>query len=225
MGPWWGTSTFAEEKPAIHKVYMSNKYKVDPYPYLYEGMTTLNDFRKLYCPSKLLEQPKGYLKCVNVDTIDDGQLTSRFEQFVRDYDGTKPIDNHLRLQVAFLVYNSKSYGAPLPISALYNASEAHDGWNKIANTRGLVVANDEMAVGRKSARRFNLSLVSNATKQKICKIFALDYCCLNLVLPDVCRPDNQNNNDVHCTVERKSVKDETGKSLSKLVIQSYRSSS
>ena len=225
MGPWWGKGNLAEEKPAIHKAYTSNKHKVDPYPYLYEGMTTLNDFRKMYCPSEILEQPKGYLKCINVETIDDGQLTSRFEQFVRDYDGMKPIDNHLRLQVAFLVYNSKSYGAPLPISALYNSSEAHEGWDEIASTRGLFIAKDEMTRGRKNARRFNLSLVTNATKQKICQIFALDYCCLNLVLPDICRSDDHNSSTVYCTVERKSVKDESGTPLSKLVIQSYRSDS
>jgi hypothetical protein len=222
MGPWWGAGELAEEKPALHKVYMSNKHKVDPYPYLYEGMTTLDDFRKMYCPGELLEQKNGYLKCVDVETIDQGNLTSRFEQFVRDYDGTDPFDNHLKLQVAFLLFNSKSHGAPLPVSAIYNASSAHEEWGNIAREKGVILHDDEMTHGRKRPRRFNLNLVRNATKQKICKILALDYCCLNLELPDVCR-SYDDASGVFCTLEQRDITDQSGLIFSKLVIQSYRS--
>lgn len=221
MGPWWGSGSFAEEKPAIHKSYMSNKHKIDPYSYLYEGMGSINDFRKMYCPSELLEQKNGYIKCTEVNTIDDGSLTRRFEHFVNDYDGTDPFDSHLRLQVSFLVYNSRSNGAPLPVRSIYNASNAHAGWRDIAIEKGVVLPNDGTTLGRKNSRKFNLSLVSNATKQKICQIVALDYCCLNLQLPDVCKTEDVRDG-VFCTLEQKNVKDQRGKAYDALVIQAYR---
>lgn len=222
MGPWWGSGSFAEEKPAIHKAYMSNKHKIDPYSYLYEGMDTIYDFRKMYCPRQLLEQRNGYVNCSDIDTIDDGNLTRRFERFVHDYDGLKPFDNHLRLQVSFLVYNFRSNGAPLPVTSIYNASEAHAGWNIIAKDRGVVLPHDRMTHGRKNSRRFNLSLVSNETKQKICQIVALDYCCLNLQLPEVCKTDDHSKG-VFCTLEQMNVKDPNGNAYEKLAIQAYRS--
>lgn len=223
MGPWWGTDNFAQEKPGLHKAYMSNRHKVEPYPYLYEDMKEIYDYRKMYCPRDVLDELDGYSKCVNIDTIDDGNLTRRFEQFVHDYDGTKPIDNHLRLQIAFLVYNSRSNGAPLPVSAIYNASDAHGEWAAIAHEKGVIVANDEMTHGRKTPRRFNLSLVTNATKQRICQLLALDYCCLNMELPEVCRLGDEDENAIFCTLEEKDVKDQIGRLSNKLVIQSYRS--
>ncbi|KAL7483734.1 hypothetical protein ACHAW6_009371 [Cyclotella cf. meneghiniana] len=201
MGPWWGVGELAQEKPALHKVYESNKHKIEPYPYLYEGMNTIDDFRKMYCPAELLEE--NYLKCTDADTIDDGDLTRRFESFVRDYDGRHPFDSHLRLQVAFLVYNSRSTGAPLPITFLYNASEADKGWSRIASDKGIEIPQEDMVYGRKSSRRFNLNLVSNDTKRKICRILALDYCCLNLELPDVCQFDTEERSDgVFCVLEK-----------------------
>lgn len=223
MGPWWATDNFAKEKPGLHKAYMSNRHKVEPYPYLYEGMKDIYDFRKMYCPREILDEVDGYLKCVNIDTIDDGNLTRRFEQFVHDYEGTHPIDNHLRLQIAFLVYNSRSNGAPLPLSAIYNASDAHGGWATIAQEKGVIIATEEMTHGRKNPRRFNLSLVTDATKQRICKLMALDYCCLNMELPEVCRLGDEDNNAIFCTLEEKDVMDQIGRLSSKLVIQSYRS--
>ena len=166
MGPWWASDTFAEQKPTMYKTYISNKHKVDPYPYLYEGIHTIDDYRKLFCPNKLLEQKNGYLMCNDVETIDNGNLTSRFEQFVRDYDGTKPFDTHLKLQVAFLMYNSKSHGAPLPITNIYNASEAQEGWNVFAKEKGVTIPTNEITYARKNSRKLNLSLVSNETKKK-----------------------------------------------------------
>lgn len=199
MGPWWNEVDFAKTSPGLAKVYTSNKHKVDPYPYLYKDMQTIDDFRRLYCPHELLQQ--SYAKCVDAATIDEGNLTSRFEQFARDYDGREPFDNHLKLQVAFLVYNSRSNGEPLPISAIYNASEAEKGWTAISSDHGVEIPKDGMVYGRKNARRFNMNLVSNATKQKICQISALDYCCLNVELPGVCR-SKQGDEDVVCVLEK-----------------------
>ncbi|KAL3782773.1 hypothetical protein HJC23_003094 [Cyclotella cryptica] len=224
MGPWWGAGEFVHEKPALHRLYESNKHKVEPYPYLYEGMKTMEDFRKLYCPSELLEQ--NYILCNDANTIDDGDLTRRFEQFVRDYDGRKPFDSHLRLQVAFLVYNSRLNGAPLPITYLYNASEADKGWSDIANDKGIEIPKEDMVFGRKSSRRFNLNLVSNETKRKICQIVALDYCCLNLKLPEACKFTNDSYDGVFCVLEKwDRVQDQHTSKTREIVIHSGRRSS
>ena len=85
---------------------------------------------------------------------------------------------------------------------LYNASEAEKGWQHIADTRGVKLPK-HMKVGRKTSRRFNLAMVSNATKRKICRILALDYCCLNIELPEVCKADETDG--VYCMVEKKTM--------------------
>jgi hypothetical protein len=57
----------------------------------------------------------------------------------------------------------------------------------ISRQHGADVPDDGLVHGRKSPRRFDTSLVQDATKRKICKILMLDYCCLNFELPDVCK--------------------------------------
>lgn len=184
LGPWMGEGEIVANKPKVRKWYHSVKHRMDKYPYLYEGMRILDDFRKFYCPPEILAT-KRPLKCNDVPSIDDGTLTRRFEQFVRDYDGLDPFDVHLHLQVSNLVFGGT--GEPLPISVLYNASNADAGWQEIAEERGVTIPDGEITHGRKITRRFNTDLVSDETKRKICKLLALDYCCLNLQLPEVCR--------------------------------------
>lgn len=205
MGPWMGEGPLVAEKPRLQQIYRGNKHKVDPYPYLYEGLTTLDDFRHLHCPGEVLEQ-QGYQGCIDVETIDNGTLAHRFEQFVRDYDGRNPFDVHLKMQAAFLVFNAKSNGDPLPITNLYNASEADKGWLAIAQEKGVEAPDDgEVKIGRKISRRFNVELVSDATKRRICRLLALDYCCLNLELPEVCRRSVADGEIVFCSVERRGM--------------------
>ena len=184
LGPWMGDGEIVEDKPKMKKWYHKAKHKMDKYPYLYEGMTTITDFRKLYCPEYVLERGHGFKKCNTVPSIDDGTLTKRFEQFVRDYDGLDPFDVHLHLQVSNLVYGPT--GEPLPVTALYNASNAEREWQNVAKSRGVTIPDGDITHGRKISRRFNVDLVTNGTKRKICRLLALDYCCLNMKLPKVC---------------------------------------
>lgn len=79
------------DKPRVRQQYINNKYKVDPYPYLYEGFNTIDDFRLLYCPKEVLKS-QHFLACNEIPSIDDGSLAHRFEQFVRDYSGLEPFD-------------------------------------------------------------------------------------------------------------------------------------
>lgn len=177
-GPWFGEGRLVKNRPGEVKGYLKSKHKLDPYPYLYDGLHTYDDYRDKFCD-------KGSdLECQTAETIDDGDLTRRFEHFVADYDGRDPFDVHLSLQVPFLTFAT---GEPLPISMLYNASTADTDWLYISRQHGADVPDDGLVHGRKSPRRFDTSLVQDATKRKICKILMLDYCCLNFELPDVCK--------------------------------------
>lgn len=198
-GPWFGEGRLVKNRPGEKKGYHKNKHKLDPYPYLYEGMKTYDEYRDKFCD-------KGSDKeCKTVDTIDDGDLTRRFEQFVHDYSGLDPFDVHLSLQVPFLT--DSDTGNSLPISMLYNATNADADWSRIASVNDIQVPDDGLIHGRKSPRRFNVSLVTDETKRKICKILMLDYCCLNLELPEVCNYElsqEEANGAFSCAIESRS---------------------
>ncbi|KAL7496470.1 hypothetical protein ACHAWT_007150 [Skeletonema menzelii] len=166
MGPWMGEGEIARKQPNLRLQYLSVKYKVDKYPYFYEGMKEMNDYRKMYCPKEVLDTGV-YMECDDYDSIDDGMLLKRFEQFVHDYDGIEPFDLHLNMQTTSLIYES---GKPLPITTLYNASEAEKDWQEIASQKGVTISDGEMKHGRHQSRRFDVSKVSEGTQQKICKI-------------------------------------------------------
>ena len=197
MGPWKGDGSL---RPGVRKQYLDNKYRVEPYPYLYKGLTTLQDFRRLYCSKELLAT--GQLaKCNEVPSIDNGTLTARFERFVSDYSGLDPFDVHLHLQTGNLVFPT---GEPLPLTSLYNATKTEERWREVARRKGLNVSESwKRDHGRAKARRFNKSLVTTATKQKICQMLALDYCCLNVELPVACRGKEHDAGGVYCAMERR----------------------
>lgn len=218
MGPWMGDGPIVNDKPRVKKQYLDNRYKVDKYPYLFEGLKTIEDFRLFYCPKEVLARGRA-LDCNEAPSIDDGNLAHRFEQFVRDYTGLDPFDIHLNLQISNLVFPT---GEPFPLTALYNSTEADKGWQEIASEKGVKIPDGEMTHGRKITRRFNVDKVSDATKRKVCRILALDYCCLNIELPRVCREDRdgEENEAVHCAMEKRN--DETMEyALEPFVIQAW----
>eukprot|EP00984_Skeletonema_dohrnii_P017126 scaffold7729_cov88-Skeletonema_dohrnii-CCMP3373.AAC.2 len=182
MGPWMGEGEVVRNQPNLRLHYQSVKHKIDKYPYLYEGMKEINDFRKMYCPKEVLDTGV-FMACDDHDSIDDGRLLKRFEQFVHDYDGIEPFDVHLNMQTTNLIYET---GEPLPMSALYNASNAEKEWQEVASQKGVTIPDGAMKHGRHQSRRFDVSKVSEVTQQKICQLLALDYCCLNFKLPEVC---------------------------------------
>ena len=206
MGPWMGDpkGQIAWDKPRIRAQYNETKWKVERFPYLYEGFETINDFRRLYCPGEILDTGK-FLRCNDVPSIDDGRLASRFERFVNDYgDGLEPFDVHLNMQVGSLVFPT---GEPFPVTRLYNASVAEGGWQSIASGVGVDIPDGEMTHGRKITRRVNLGLVGDGTRRRMCRILALDYCCLNIPLPEVCRgkggggEEEEEEEEVYCSME------------------------
>jgi hypothetical protein len=197
-GPWFGEGRLVKNRPAERNGYLKTKHKVEPYPYLYEGLKTYDDYRAKFCDKNSDKE------CKTAETVDDGDLTRRFEQFVNDYNGLDPFDIHLGLQVPFL--SNPQTGESLPISMLYNASNAEFDWWKIANDNAVEIPDGSLIHGRRTPRRFNLDLVTDATKQKICRILMLDYCCLNLELPEVCKQGliKEGADDSYsCAMERK----------------------
>jgi len=202
MGPWMGGGPIVRNKPRIRQQYIKSKYKVERYPYLYEGIKNIEDFRLMYCPKDLLDDRRPF-DCNEVPSIDNGTLTHRFEQFVRDYSGLNPFDVHLNLQIGNLVFPT---GEPFPVTTLYNATDAEKGWQQVARQRGLEIPDGEMVHGRGKTRRFNVGMVTDATKRKICRILALDYCCFNMELPKECKGNKNEDDDVYCAMERKNDK-------------------
>ena len=206
MGPWMGSGPIVDDKPRVKRQYIDNKWQVDIYPYLYMNMTSIDDYRRYYCPSYLLKQGR-YLDCNTVPSIDDGELLYRFTNFVADYNGSHPFDVHLNLQVSNFVYPT---GRPMPLTMIYNSNETEAGWIHIGRRVGVRddIPMDEMTHGRKISRRFNVSDVSIGTKKKICRLMALDYCCLNIELPIDCSnnydtDDDTDDGTVYCTMERR----------------------
>lgn len=201
MGPWMGEGPIAKKKPMIAKNYHNSKHRVmDKYSYLYENLQTIKDYRSMYCPEEVLKL-RNFALCNEVPSIDNGTLLERFERFVGDYNGLDPFDVHLGLQVVNLIDGRN--GKPLPMSKLYNVSEAEKGWQELASQRDVTITTGGLKVARKASRKFDVAMVSNTTKQKICRLMALDYCCLNIKLPSICTEDQVGEDSaVYCALDR-----------------------
>jgi hypothetical protein len=120
-----------------------------------------------------------------------------FEKFVEDYDGLDAFDVHIAMQVPGKVYLiQENLGV-----ALHFAFQMEDGL--VSQIQNVLHAN---LTGRQTHSGFLPSLtetktrpnsagstssvlrhLSNATLQKICKLSALDFCCLNYPLPPMCQ--------------------------------------
>jgi len=125
----------------------------------------------------------------------------RFELFVDYYDGLDPYDVHLRLQTTKFVDSS---GDLLPISYLYPTSDLEKGWADIAKRVGAkaFLSKNEVKRARERGRHtFDKDLVSVTTKRKICRLLALDYCCLNFELPKECKGVFGKDDSVFCAIK------------------------
>mmetsp|Transcript_32372 Transcript_32372/g.39843 ORF Transcript_32372/g.39843 Transcript_32372/m.39843 type:complete len:372 (-) Transcript_32372:1131-2246(-) len=114
------------------------------------------------------------------------KITRSFEKFVHDWDGVVPFDVHLMLQTP-VISDSKGKIYPFDI-----AFDTHDMGNALKEIAHRVSAPEpEIIRGRSYPRRINTSDVSTETKQKICRLSAIDFCCLNYALPKECLRDDQ----------------------------------
>ena len=63
---------------------------------------------------------------------------------------------------------------------LYSTTDGIKNWEYITSFYGKSIPQDGILQARSAPRRFNTTFVSLQTKQRICQLSALDYCCLNL---------------------------------------------
>ena len=121
----------------------------------------------------------------------------RFEQFVERYDGLEPYDIHLHLQVPHI--SNKYTGRARRVDEIYSTDSNNTikNWDSVVSWYGKSLPEDGVYNARSKPRRFKTSLVSTTTKQKICRISAIDYCCLNIELPTECRDMG-----IHCSLDQ-----------------------
>jgi len=167
-----------------------------PFPYIFENLHSYHDYEDVFCPPSTRNSRKD---CLYRKSKENGTLVERLERFVQDYDGRSPFDIHLKLQVPIL---SSTDGEPLHITQLYNTTDSEGGWKRIAKQFlgedaehfGNQKQGEGVIAGRSYPRRFNSSMVSVDTQRRICELTLLDYCCLNLPLPEVCVGQHYSNN-------------------------------
>ena len=175
-----------------------------PYPFIYENMTSWEDYQDVFCPPKTVPSKFGkkYSKhwCSKQETHENGTLALRFEQFVQEYDGIQPWDMHLHLQVPHI--SNKYTGRPRRVDEVYttNTASTIENWEYVVKWYGQSLPKDGEFNARSVPRRFNTSLVSILTKQIICQQSAIDYCCLNMELPPEC---NDEKVEIHCSLDHK----------------------
>lgn len=186
--------------------------KQHPFPFMFEGIHSYDDYQDVFCPPETRANPKSPKECVDKASAENGTLASRLERFVREYDGRTPFDVHLTLQVPML---SSENGIPLHMTQIYNTSDAENGWKSIglqymgSNSTIAQSGSKGVVQGRSYPRRLNKDLVSVQTQRRICELALLDYCCLNLPLPEVCRgkhykDENGKDTDLFCKLKASS---------------------
>jgi hypothetical protein len=181
-----------------------------PFPYLFENINSYLEYEDVFCPPHTRKDPQNRKECIDKPTAENGTLASRLERFVRDYDGRDPFDVHLTLQVPML---SSQNGIPLYMTQIYNTTDADNAWRHIARefigpNSTLAKSGSQEAVieGRSYPRRLNNKLVSVDIQRRICELALLDYCCLNLPLPEICqgahfKDDSGTRTELFCKLE------------------------
>jgi len=173
-------------------------------------MQTYQDYEDVYCP---VSTRQGRRECIYRPTRENGTLAERFERFAREWDGRDAYNLHLALQVPML--SSSGTGLPLNVTHIYNVADSDGGWKSIAErylgrdaAKAISQEKGRVIEGRSFPRRFDSSMISAETKRRICELSLLDYCCLNLPLPSVCRGKHYNisngaKTELFCIVNKK----------------------
>mmetsp|Transcript_10546 Transcript_10546/g.22056 ORF Transcript_10546/g.22056 Transcript_10546/m.22056 type:complete len:492 (-) Transcript_10546:177-1652(-) len=208
-----------------------------PFPFLHEHLHSYRDYENVFCPPETRVPPQSDRKqCLFAPTRENGTLAARFERFVREYDGLDPFDVHLTLQVPLLsgmdgtplhltkIYNtSDSEGGWNEIARQFLGKSADDrdgerngnndgsGGELLGKAKEKATKNTKVKggviEGRSYPRRFDSKLVSVETQRRICRLALLDYCCLNLPLPEVCRGKHHEAGDglseLFCVLDKK----------------------
>ena len=112
-------------------------------------------------------------------------LTRAYERFMRDWDGTV-FDVHLASQVAYAFARGGDRRASAAhISRVFDTHLIDREFRELGARVGLPKP-PRVIRGRAYPRRLNVSDVSDDVFQKMCLLYAIDYCCLDYELPPAC---------------------------------------
>lgn len=108
-----------------------------------------------------------------------------FEAFVQDYDREHNFDRHLDSQTVKL-WDPYGTGMARYDYVMETANLTQD-LHVLADWVGAPLYPSEVKARRRTSDRLDVESLQDATIQKICRLFALDYCCLNYELPPACQ--------------------------------------
>mmetsp|Transcript_709 Transcript_709/g.1086 ORF Transcript_709/g.1086 Transcript_709/m.1086 type:complete len:428 (+) Transcript_709:181-1464(+) len=134
--------------------------------------------------SNFIKRPKG--KALLMDS---------YEKFVRGYKDFNAYDLHVHLQVPYLTERSEKH----QFDYIFDVTNMTDELNYVMRRLGRKqpiqkILSKRVALSAKSST-IN---VSRATAEKVCRINALDFCCLNMKLPEECIGTTYEDAQVHC---------------------------
>jgi hypothetical protein len=115
--------------------------------------------------------------------------TDLLEMFVEDYDGKHVFDRHLNLQTSRMWSHDRNVKTMNHFDIVLETANLTAELAQLANEEGARIP-EEMVKRQSSQDMLNVTAVSDATFQKICRLTARDYCCLNYVMPPACRQDD-----------------------------------
>mmetsp|Transcript_25583 Transcript_25583/g.48438 ORF Transcript_25583/g.48438 Transcript_25583/m.48438 type:complete len:422 (+) Transcript_25583:189-1454(+) len=155
--------------------------------------------------------------------FDTPETLRRFEAFVHTWEGRTVFNDHIRLQSPALADSAS--GLAHPMDYIGETRSMVQAWDAIGALVGKKVEHSLSSMrGRSYPRRFNTSQVSFDAQRRICRLAAIDYCCLNFPLPAACQPTNAPpGQQVYCQwVQRDDVPDpRTGSKVSGSFIEPY----
>ena len=110
-----------------------------------------------------------------------------FNTFVRDYDNQKVMDYHLGLQSPWhMQWNGTHHTMPEYDMIMETATLTED-LRALAKMVGAPPPQKQETKKHQRKEPFDKSLIPDDVLQKICRLTAIDYCCLNYELPAVCQ--------------------------------------
>mmetsp|Transcript_17058 Transcript_17058/g.33286 ORF Transcript_17058/g.33286 Transcript_17058/m.33286 type:complete len:378 (+) Transcript_17058:32-1165(+) len=138
-------------------------------------------YERIFCGPDADLPRRGQKKpCDQVLTRETGELAHRFERFVKAWDGTM-FEQHLGFQAPVLSSND---GKPFRLDFIGDTKHTDEHWQQIG--KHLNVPKVEVIRGRAYPRRMNITYIQTETYERICRLAAIDFCCLNFELPPQC---------------------------------------
>jgi hypothetical protein len=146
----------------------------------WKDLANYTEYQNLFCPSGD--------NCAFGEAIDDRSawgVLERFEGFTKMWRPHIIWDVHMVLQTP-LLKNKES--ADVKVDELYGLEDWNASISEIMAQHNIATSRlfKEKRPAREYPSRFNASAISRRTILHICRLLAVDYCCLNYKLPDIC---------------------------------------